>query len=240
MVLIPNSANSANSGAFNNADFNIPAGPIDNIRHFQNLNAQHNVQRSVQHNIQHNLQAPEVQHGKVRFQKMKELKQKFKEHNHKFKEHSRGIGRNFKAHSRERFFSFADALEAYVDKKLGRFYITRKEHDEARRLYEYQLELARQRAIMAEMEKEAIRGSALESRRVVEELSDDAKKLLELNSQLKELLKQSIGKKVLSDSAPGSEVVIKTMKQIRKDFDRKPKKKVSRKNKRKKQRKSLA
>ncbi len=216
MALIPDSANSQDSEAFNYADVNRPAGPIDFIDGLHG-----NSGSSVNSVNPVNFKNPDAEQGRVRFQKMNELKQKFRERNHRFRERSRDVGRDVRNRSRERFFSFADALEAYVDRKIGRFYVSRKEHDEVRRLYEYQLELARQRAIMAEMEKEAVIGSAHESRRVVEELSDDAKKLLELNNQLKELLKQSIDKKVLSDSAPGSEVVMRTMKKIRGGFEKK-------------------
>lgn len=212
MALIPNPE------AFNYTDVNRPAGPIEFI---DGLHGSSVSSVSSVHS-----QNPETQQGKVGFQKMNELKQKFRERNHRFRERSRDVGRDVRNRSRERFFSFADALEAYVDRKIGRFYVSRKEHDEVRRLYEYQLELARQRAIMAEMEKEAVIGSALESRHVVDELSDDAKKLLELNNQLKELLKQSIDKKVLSDAAPGSEVVMRTMKKIRGGFEKKPDKKA--------------
>src|SRR3989344_3486438 len=104
MALIPNPE------TFNYTDVNRPAGPIEFI------DGLHGNSVSSMHSL--NSQNPETQQGRIRFQKMKELKQKFRERNHRLKERPKNVGRDVRNHSKERFFSFADALEAYVDRKI--------------------------------------------------------------------------------------------------------------------------
>ena len=84
-----------------------------------------------------------------------------------------------------------DALEAYVDKKLKRFYVTKKEHEQTKKQLIYELEKAKHRIRLLEAERASLITSSAESRHLVEELSGNARKLLELNCQLKELLESS-------------------------------------------------
>ncbi len=84
-----------------------------------------------------------------------------------------------------------DALEAYVDKKLKRFYVTKKEHEQAKKQLIYELEKAKHQIRLLEAERASLITSSAESRHMIEELSGNARKLLELNCQLKELLENS-------------------------------------------------
>ncbi|MDP2749298.1 MAG: hypothetical protein Q8O89_00520 [Nanoarchaeota archaeon] len=91
----------------------------------------------------------------------------------------------------EFFKDFSKKIEGFVDFKLNRFYVTRKEHNIMKKIYVHEIDKIKNQLNQHESEKENLLVSIADNRRIIDELSENAKRLLELNNQLKELIKNN-------------------------------------------------